>query len=207
MRNLEPIVLTVALALLALVAAGLAYTFPSIEDLTTITSVEPDGHQAKATMERGRPDQAACSLDHPGRRGMSPPTRRGSSSPTAISSTPSLYPSGNYIQKDDGNRDHSRAASSSAGCQKYNLDITDPNIDREDRGQGRLLQQDRIFRGPADRARAKADGSKSTSPIDPKLRTRPTCRGCDCKTSTCSPSISSSSAWSASRARTSSRSR
>ena len=162
MRNLEPIILTVALALLALVAAGLAYTFPSIEDLTTITSLQPDGHQAKA--------MSADDLTSQLTPWTTPVTWNEPTDKARLFKSEgyffyaSLYPNGNYIQKDDG------TATTPGGiliswCQRYNLDITDPNIDREDLDKDGFSNKTEFFAGLPP-GTAKADGSKSTSPID-----------------------------------------
>ncbi len=46
-KSPEPIILAVALVLLALGCATLAYLFPSVEALTKVTSTEPSGDRAK----------------------------------------------------------------------------------------------------------------------------------------------------------------
>src|ERR1700743_2184471 len=129
MRNLEPIILTVVLALLALTAAGLAYTMPGIPDLTGITSLEPSGHQPKAL----KADDLSSELTP-----WSSPTIWNAPTSNARLFKPagyffyaSLYPSGNDIQKDDGMA-RLPGGTLVSWCQKYNLDITDPNIERED---------------------------------------------------------------------------
>ncbi len=43
-KSPEPIVLAVALVLLALAALGLAFTFPSTSDITGVPSTNPTGH-------------------------------------------------------------------------------------------------------------------------------------------------------------------
>lgn len=164
MRNLEPIILTVALALLALVAAGLTYTFPSIEDLTTITSLEPDGHQPKELKADDLSKQLAA--------WTSPAVWNDPASHARLFKADgyffygSLYPNGNYIQKDDG------TATTPGGVliswlQRYNLDITDPNIDREDKDNDGFSNKTEFFAGLPP-GTTKADGSQSTNPIDPQ---------------------------------------
>jgi hypothetical protein len=164
MKNVEPIILTVALALLALVAAGVAYYFPSIEDLTTITTVEPSGHQAVALKADDLSKELAV--------WSSPTVWNEAASHNHLFKAdgyffyPGLYPTGNYLQKDDG------TATTPGGvliswCQKYNLDITDPNIDREDPDKDGFSNKTEFFAGLPIGTKT-ADGSKSTSPIDPE---------------------------------------
>jgi len=159
----EPIILTVALALLALVAAGLAYTFPSIGDLTGVTSTAPTGHTAAPI----KPDDLQARLAD-----LSAP---------ALWNTPddnhrlfisegflfyaSLYPNGNYIQKNDG------TARTPGGVliswyQKYGLNFQDPNIDRQD-PDGDGFSNKTEFLNEASKA-DQYDGANSTNPLDPQ---------------------------------------
>ena len=164
MKNVEPIILTVALALLALVAAGLAYTLPSIEDLTTISSLELNGHQPVAIKEE-TVSQELADWSTPAIWNEAP-SHNHLFKADGYFFYPGLYPTGNYLQKDDG------TATTPGGvliswCQKYNLDITDPDIDREDPDKDGFSNKTEFFANLPP-GTTKADGSKSTSPLDPK---------------------------------------
>jgi hypothetical protein len=164
MKNaFEPIVLAVTLGLLALVAAWLAYSFPSISDLTTITTLEPAGHTPVAVKDETLQTQLA-DLTTPYVWNTPANNHRLFISDRYLFYA-SLYPSGNYIQKDDG------TATTPGGVliswyRKYHLDITDPNIDREDPDKDGFSNKAEFFNetAPGD----KPNGSKSTSPLDPQ---------------------------------------
>src|ERR1700692_4230103 len=47
-KSPEPIILAVALLLLALGSATLAYMYPTVAQITGVTSTEPKGHRAEA---------------------------------------------------------------------------------------------------------------------------------------------------------------
>lgn len=164
MKNaFEPIVLAVCLGLLALVAAGLAYTFPTIEDLTGVPSLDPQGHQPMAIKADALQDQLAPLATPLAWNAPSNAHRLFLSDRFLFYG--SLYPSGTYIQKDDG------TATTPGGvliswCRKYHLDITDPAIDREDPDKDGFSNKTEFFNGAA--SNAKTDGSKSTNPLDPQ---------------------------------------
>jgi hypothetical protein len=163
MKNaFEPIVLAVCLGLLALVAAGLAYTFPSIEDLTGVSSLEPNGHVPVAVQEDALKAQLAP-LATP-QLWTTPDDNHRLFLSDRYLFYASLYPTGNYIQKDDG------TATTPGGVliswyRKYHQDITDPNIDREDPDNDGFSNKIEFFNGLP--LNSKPDGSKSTNPLDP----------------------------------------
>ncbi len=163
MKNaFEPIVLAVCLGLLALVAAGLAYTFPSIEDLTGVSSLEPQGHVPVAVNEDTLKAQVAP-LANPQTWKVPDDNHRLFLSDRYLFYA-SLYPTGNYIQKDDG------TARTPGGVliswyRKYHQDITDPNIDREDADNDGFSNQVEFFNESP--MSSKPDGSKATNPLDP----------------------------------------
>jgi hypothetical protein len=162
MKNaFEPIVLAVCLGLLALVAGGLAYTFPSIEDLTGVSSLEPNGHVPVAVKEETLQDQVAP-LANPQTWSTPDDNHRLFLSDRYLFYA-SLYPTGNYIQKDDG------TATTPGGVliswyRKYHQDITDPNIDREDPDNDGFSNRIEFFNEMP--LNSKPDGSKSTNPLD-----------------------------------------
>jgi hypothetical protein len=162
-NSIEPIILAVALGLLALTAAGLAFTFPSAQDITGIPSTEPTGHtpiklkaedlQTRLADWNTPPDWVAPENNH--RLFIS----------EGFLFYPTLYPGGNYLQKNDG------SARTPGGVlitwyQKYGLDFTDPNVDREDPdndGFSNIVE----FKNEVLKA-ADTDGSKATNPLDPQ---------------------------------------
>jgi hypothetical protein len=164
MKNaFEPIVLAVCLGLLALAAAGLAYTFPTLEDLTGIPGLEPQGHIPAAVKEDDLQDQLAP-LATPQTWNVPDDNHRLFLSDRYLFYA-SLYPTGNYIQKDDG------TATTPGGVliswlRKYHLDITDPNIDREDPDNDGFSNKTEFFDNSP--ANSKPDGSKATNPLDPE---------------------------------------
>jgi hypothetical protein len=162
-NSFEPIVLAVALALLALVAAALAYTFPSITDLTTVTTTEANGHVPKTVKDTDLQAQLA-DLATP-QVWNTPSTNHRLFISDRYLFYGSLYPNGKYIQKDDG------SATTPGGmliswCRKYHLDITDPNIDREDPDKDGFSNKTEFFNESP--PGSKPDGSKSTDPLDPQ---------------------------------------
>ncbi len=162
MKNaFEPIVLAVCLGLLALVAAGLAYTFPSIEDLTGVSSLEPNGHVPVAVKEDTVKTQLAP-LANPQLWTVPDNNHRLFLSDRFLFYA-SLYPTGTYIQKDDG------TATTPGGVliswyRKYHQDITDPNIDREDPDEDGFSNKIEFFNDSP--LNSKPDGSKATNPLD-----------------------------------------
>jgi hypothetical protein len=168
-KSPEPIILAVALLVLALGAAWLAYSFPSAEEITGVTSLEPKGHGTALL----KAEDIASNLtiwDSPTlwqEPADSDNHRLFDSAPYLF--YPSAYPAGDYIKKFD------KTTRSPSGVllwwyQKYRLDFTDPNVDREDPdndGFSNIVE----FKNDPVGVRQKAsdcDGSKSTNPLDPK---------------------------------------
>ena len=174
---------------------GWPIPFPSIEDLTgdhQPRAQRPSVPQTMKEDESGQPTGAAGPPALRVERRLRQSSRLFKSDGYLFYA--SLYPTGNYIQKDDG------TATTPGGVliswyQKYNLDITDPNIDREDPDKDGFSNKIEFF-NELPLGTTKADGSKSTSPLDARRTTRPISPGCGCKSSTSGPSTSSSSAWS-----------
>ena len=163
MKNaFEPIVLAVCLALLAFVAAGLAYIFPTIEDLTGVHDLQPEGKMPMALTAEDLQAKLAP-LSTPQEWTLASDAHRLFLSDRYLFYA-SLYPTGNYIQKDDG------TATTPGGVliswyRKYHLDITDPAIDREDADKDGFSNKIEFFNGSP--TKAKLDGSKATNPLDP----------------------------------------
>jgi hypothetical protein len=162
-KSPEPIVLTIALALLALVAAWLAYSFPTIEDLTGVSSLEATGHVPIA-IKQDKLQADLAPLVQPVLWKTPNPDHRLFLSDGYLFYA-SLYPTGNYLQKDDG------TATTPGGVliswyQKYHLDFTDPNIDREDPDKDGFSNKTEFFNETTPDA-TKSDGSHATNPLDP----------------------------------------
>ncbi len=162
-KSLEPIVLTVALVLLALTAAGLALTFPSVSDITGVPSTNPTGH----TPVKMKDDELQARLvDWTGpTTWVAPENKHRLFISDGFLFYPTLYPDGNYLQKNDG------SARTPGGVliswyQKYAIDFTDPNVDREDPdndGFSNIVE----FKNEQLKA-SESDGAKSTNPLDPQ---------------------------------------
>ena len=160
-RSPEPIILAVFLVLLILGAVGLALTFPSWQDITGVPTLDPKGHSPK-----GLKDEDLQARLEP----WSKPTEWPDNKHRLFISDgflfyPSLYPEGAYLQKNDG------TARTPGGVliswyQKYGIDFTDANVDREDPdndGFSNIVE----FKNETLKA-AEADGTKSTNPLDPQ---------------------------------------
>ena len=163
-KSPEPIILAIALGLLTLTAAGLAYFFPSIADITTVTTLEPSGH-VPAPVKAGELQDQLKNLTTPALWNAPQPKDHRLFLSDGYLFYASLYPSGNYIQKDDG------TARTPGGVlinwyKKYGLDFTDPNIDREDPDKDGFSNKTEFVN---EAAKAETyDGANSTSPIDPQ---------------------------------------
>jgi hypothetical protein len=158
-KNLEPIILTVVLVLLIAVVAGLALTFPTVQDITGVPSTTPTGH----TPEKLSSDEIQNRLAPWNTIGSWPDSKHRLFISDGFLFYPGLYPEGNYLQKNDG------SARSPGGVllswyQKYGIDFTDPNVDREDPdhdGFSNIVE----FKNEQINA-FEADGTHSTDPLD-----------------------------------------
>jgi hypothetical protein len=165
-KSPEQIVLTVTLVLLIATAAGLAFWFPSVQDITGVSSTSPTGHTpAKLKVEDIQQQLASwttpVSWD-----------ARADGHQLFISDGfifyPSAYPDGDYIKKvNPETRTPSGVLIS--WYQKYGLDFTDPHVDQEDPdgdGFSNIVE----FKNDPVGNRQKAsdcDGTKSSNPLDP----------------------------------------
>jgi hypothetical protein len=158
-KSIEPIILTVALILLIAAAAGLALTFPSIQDITGVPSTTPTGH----TPSKLNADDLQAELAAWNTPANWPDNKHQLFISDSFLFYPGLYPDGNYLQKNDG------SARSPGGVliswyQKYGIDFTDQNVDREDPdndGFSNIVE----FKNEQLKA-SEADGTKSTNPLD-----------------------------------------
>jgi hypothetical protein len=163
----EPIILAVALLVLAIGSATLAYMFPTVQQITGIQSTAATGERAKEL----KADEVAASLAI----WSSPVLWKEPASHNRLFHSdeylfyPSAYPSGDYIKKVTNDT----IAPSGVPLwwyRKYNLDITDGSVDREDPdgdGFSNIVE----FKNDPVGVRQKAsdcDGSKSTNPQDPQ---------------------------------------
>lgn len=162
-KSPEPIILAVAIGLLALVAGGLAYIFPKVEDITNVSSTVPTGK----TPQKLNEEELKSSLapwDSP-TQWQEPANGQRLFLSKGILFYPSRYPDGDYLQKDDGK------ATSPGGVllswyKKYQIDFTHPGVDRDDPDNDGFSNITEYKNGAAN---AKdVDGSKSTNPIDPE---------------------------------------
>jgi len=166
-KSPEPILLAVALFLLALGAATLAYVFPSLEALTGVKSTEPIGDMAKPLVAADIVSSLAV-WNSP-TLWQEPDDHHRLFDSDEYLFYPSAYPGGDYIKKlDDNTRSPSGVPLS--WYKKYGLDFTDANVDREDPdndGFSNIVE----FKNDPVGVRQKAsdlNGSKSTNPLDAK---------------------------------------
>jgi hypothetical protein len=161
-KSPEPIILAVALGVLALTAGLLAFFFPAWTDITGVPTTTPQGHSPPRMKEEDLKSGLAP-WTSPINWGIPDDNHRLFISDGFLF-YPSQYPDGNYLAKFD------ETARTPSGVliswyQKYGLDFTDPNVDREDPdgdGFSNIVE----FKNEVLKA-ADADGSKSTSPLDP----------------------------------------
>ena len=160
-KSPEPLILEIALGLLALAAAGLAYTFPSLSDLTGVTSVTPSGKLPVAV----KSDELQTKLSDLNTPALwkAPESNHRLFISDGFLFYATLYPSGNYIQKNDG------TARTPGGVliswyQKYGLNFQDPNIDREDPDNDGFSNKTEFLNEAA--KADNYDGANSTNPID-----------------------------------------
>lgn len=159
----QQIILAVVLGLLALGAAALAYTFPGLEDITGVKSVEPTGRIPKKL----KAEEVASSLAPWNSPALwkAPENGHRLFISDGFLFYPTLYPSGDYLKKfDPSTRTPSGVLIS--WYRKYALDFTDPNVDRED-PDGDGFSNKVEFMNEALNAKD-CDGGKSTNPLDPQ---------------------------------------
>jgi hypothetical protein len=138
-----------------------------VEDITGVKSLEPDGNRAKAL--KAEDLQASVALWTSPVLWTEPANHHRLFDSDQYLFYPSAYPNGDYIKKMDANT-RSPSGVLLTWYQKYGLDFTDPNVDREDPdndGFSNIVE----FRNDPVATRQKAsdcDGTKSTNPLDPK---------------------------------------
>jgi hypothetical protein len=165
-KSPEPIILAVALLLLALGSATLAYMFPSLEEITGVKSMEPSGDRAKPLSPKDVESSLAI-WDSPV-LWQEPAKHQRLFDSDEYLFYPSAYPDGNYIAR-MGPDTRSPSGVLLSWYKKYGLDFTDQNVDREDPdgdGFSNIVE----FKNDPVGVRQKAsdcDGSKSTDPLDP----------------------------------------
>ena len=163
----EPIILAVAFLLLALGAAGLAYYYPSLEEITGVSSLVAQGDSAKPL--KAADLEASVSLWNSPITWAAPKNQHRLFQSDDYLFYPAAYPQGDYVVK-VGPDSRSPSGVLLWWYKKYGLDFTDPNVDREDPdgdGFSNIVE----FKNDPVGARQKAsdcDGSKSTNPRDPK---------------------------------------
>jgi hypothetical protein len=165
-RSPEQIVLTVALVLLIGVAAGLAFWFPSVQDITGVASTNPTGH-TPVKLKAEDVQQQLADWTAPV-NWVAPPDGNRLFISEGFIFYPSEYPDKDYIKPvNPATRTPSGVLIS--WYQKYGLDFTDPHVDQEDPdgdGFSNIVE----FKNDPVGVRQKAsdcDGSKSSNPLDP----------------------------------------
>jgi hypothetical protein len=166
-RSPETIILAVALLLLALGAATLAYLFPTAEEITGVHGTEPAGIPAK--LLKAEDIESSLTAWNSPVLWQEPPNHHRLFQSEEYLFYPSAYPNGDYIKKI---QPETRAPSGVllSWYRKYGLDFTDANVDREDPdndGFSNIVE----FKNDPVGTRQKAsdcDGSKSTNPLDAK---------------------------------------
>ena len=166
-KQVEPIVLTVALLVLAIAAALFAYFYPSVPQITGIDALTAKGTNVVAL----KADDVAASLTDwsSPTDWVEPPSHNRLFHSDKYLFFASEYPNGNYVKKLDQN---TRLPSGMliSWCDEHHLDITDANIDREDPdGDGFSNLTEYKNEPVGERYDAnKLDGTQSTDPNDAK---------------------------------------
>lgn len=166
-KSPEPIILAVALILLAIGAAVLALYYPTVEAITGVKSTEPpNGHAKALNADDVKAKLAAWTSPV---LWTEPPSHNRLFQSDVFIFFPKAYPNGNYIQKLSTDI-RSPSGIPLSWYKAHNLDFTDPNVDREDPdgdGFSNIVE----FKNDPVGVRQdpfKLDGSKSTDPQDPK---------------------------------------
>jgi hypothetical protein len=162
-KSPEIIILAAALGLLAIGAGTMAYFFPSLEDLTNISSTAPVGK----TPKKVKVEELQTSIEpwNSPAQWKAPDNQHRLFISAGFLFYASLYPDGDDIKP------LNPATRTPTGVliswyQKYGLDFTDSNIDRED-PDGDGFSNITEFKNEELKA-ADCDGSKSTNPLDPQ---------------------------------------
>jgi hypothetical protein len=166
-KSPEPIILAVALLLLALGAAGLAYIYPTVEEITGVKSAEATGALAKP-LKSAEIQSSLAAWDTPV-LWQEPDNHHRLFQSDKFLFYPSAYPNNDYIKKVDA-QTRSPSGVLLSWYEKYGLDFTDPNVDREDPdndGFSNIVEFKNDPVGTVQKA-ADCDGTKSTNPLDPK---------------------------------------
>jgi hypothetical protein len=166
-KSPEPIILTVALLLLAIGSVTLAYLFPSVEAITGVTTMASKGRPA-LPLKAEEIESSLALWDTPVLWPESTDQSRLFDSDEYLF-YPSAYPAGDYIKKMQPDT-RSPSGVLLSWYKKYRLDFTDPNVDREDPdgdGFSNIVEFKNDPVGVRQNA-ADCDGSQSTNPLDPK---------------------------------------
>jgi hypothetical protein len=163
----EPIILSVALAILALGTAALAYIYPTVEQITGISSTDPVGDSAKPMKDT----DITTSL----KAWTAPVLWAEPANHHRLFQSdkylfyPSTYPNGDYIKKLDPNT-RSPSGVLLSWYEKYGLDFTDSNVDREDNDNDGFSNISEFKNDPLGirQKAADCDGTKSTNPLEGK---------------------------------------
>jgi hypothetical protein len=166
-KSPEPIILAVALFLLALGSAMVAYMFPSVEEITGVKNTGPSEEQARQL--KSDVIESSLAIWNSPVLWQEPANHHRLFHSDEYLFYPSAYPNGDYIKR---NLPDTRAPSGVplSWYRKYGLDFTDSNVDREDPdndGFSNIVE----FKNDPVGVRQKAtdcDGSKSTNPLDPQ---------------------------------------
>jgi hypothetical protein len=166
-KSPEPIVLSVALALLALGAGALAYFYPPLSQITGLSDTKAKGHQS-VKMKEEEIQAALADWNSPVLWKETANHQRLFDSDEYLF-YPSAYPSGNYIVKVN-EKSISPSGVLLSWYRANRLDLSDPNVDRED-PDGDGFSNITEYKNETVGTRVKAadcDGTKSTNPNDPK---------------------------------------
>ncbi len=161
----EPIILAVALLLLALGAGGLAYMYPTTSQITGVTSTQAKGHAS--TKLKTDDLQASLAIWNNPVLWQEPENHHRIFQSDKYLFYPSAYPTGDYIKKVTPDI-RSPSGVLLSWYEKYGLDFTDPNVDREDPdgdGFSNIVE----FKNDPVGVRQKTtdvDGTKSSNPND-----------------------------------------
>ena len=163
----EPIILAVALVLLALGAATLAYLYPTVEDITHVTTVQPVGDPAKPM--KGDDIVSSMAIWNTPVLWKAPGNGSRLFQSAQYLFYPSAYPGGDYIRKMD-DKTTSPSGVLLSWYSAHGLDFQKDGVDRED-PDGDGFSNITEYKNEAVGERKKAiecDGTKSTDPTDPK---------------------------------------